>query len=143
MNPTDAELKLTIAKLIELGYASDKGLTTKIVRQSGNFKLSVDQNGQVTLSGSAGALTYSGNPALQTIGTKFKRVSVAFSNGEGGIVNYKASFSLAVFSLSVSGSFDIEELITSCSGLLCKAANLLRQRNSAQEQELQRIMGGN
>jgi hypothetical protein len=48
---------------------------------------------------------------------------------------------VAVAAISVSGSFDIEQLILSCSGLLCKAARALKERNRAYDFELQRIMG--
>ncbi len=47
------EVKVTIAKLVELAYSKDKGMTTKIVRKKGNFKLTVDQDGNGVLSGSA------------------------------------------------------------------------------------------
>lgn len=141
MNPKEIELKVTIAKLIELAYSENKGLTTKIIRKMGNFKLTVDQNGQVVLSGGTKYLTFSGDTVLKTIGAKVKRVSVNFTKGEGNQVKYKATFSLEIISMSIGGSFDIEELITSCSGLLCKAAKAMKQRNAQYENELQRIMG--
>lgn len=141
MNPTNSELKVTIAKLIEIAYSTNKGVTTKIVRGKGNFRLTVDQNGQVVLSGSVGVLTFSGEPVLKEIGAKIKRVSVNFTKGENHSVKYQATFSLEIISLSLGGSFDIEELITSCSGLLCKAAKAMRQRNTQYENELQKIMG--
>jgi len=141
MNPSNSELKITIAKLIEVAYSTNKGVTTKIVREKGNFKLTVDQNGQALLTGKAGSLTFSGETALKTIGTKIKRVSINFSKGEDDSVDYKATFSLEIISMSVGGSFDIEELITSCSGMLCKAAKAMKQRNMLYETELKKIMG--
>ena len=39
MNPKESELKITIAKLIEVAYSQNKGMTTKIVRSKGNFQL--------------------------------------------------------------------------------------------------------
>src|SRR5690625_7850007 len=60
-----AEAKITIAKLIDLAYSKDKGLTAKIMAKTGNAQLSVDQNGNATLSGSAGILTFSGTPVLE------------------------------------------------------------------------------
>lgn len=48
------EAKITIAKLIERAYSKDKGMTVKIMAQKGSAKLTVDQNGKATLSGSAG-----------------------------------------------------------------------------------------
>lgn len=141
MNPTNAELKITIAKLIEVAYSTNKGTTLKIVREKGRFKLTVDQNGQAVLTGKAGSLTFSGDEALKTIGAKVKRVSINFTKAEGDVVDYKATFSLQIISMSVGGSFDMEELITSCSGMLCKAAKAMKQRNTLYENELKKIMG--
>lgn len=141
MNPTASELKVTIAKLLEIAYSTDKGVTAKIVREKGNFKLTVDQNGRAILTGKAGSLIFSGDAALKTIGAKVKRVSINFSKGEGNVIDYKATFSLGIISMSVGGGFDIEELITSCSGFLCKAAKAMKQRNMLYENELKQIMG--
>lgn len=140
MNPTNSELKITIAKLIDLAYSTNKGATVKIVRKKGNFKLTVDQDGKAVLSGSAGAVTFSGESALETIGAKIKRVSINFKKGDDNTIEYRATFSLEIISLSVGGDFDVEELITSCSGLLCKAAKAIKERNLRYEQELKKIM---
>ena len=141
MNPTRAELKITVAKLLELAYSEDKGVTAKIMYSKGPFKLSVDQDGNAKLSGSAGILTFSGSAALEAIGAKLKYVSVSFTQGEGKNINYHASFDLKVAKLAVSGSFNLEELITACSGLLCRAARALKGRQKRIDDELQRIMG--
>lgn len=77
------EAKITIAKLIELAYSKDKGMTVKIMAQKGSAKLTVDQNGKATLSGSAGILTFSGTPVFEKIGAKIKRVSVSFNKKDG------------------------------------------------------------
>jgi len=79
MNPKESELKITIAKLIEIAYSQNKGMTTKIVRSIGNFTLKVDKNGEATLIGTTGILVFSGTPALEAIGAKIKRVSIIFS----------------------------------------------------------------
>lgn len=135
------EAKVTIAKFIELAYSKDKGLTAKIMAKKGNVKLTVDQNGNATLSGSAGVLTFSGTPVLEQVGAKIKRVSVNFNNQDGMKVGYTATFDLEFIKLSVSGNFDLEKLITSCSGLLCQAARALKGRHHAYDMELQKIMG--
>jgi hypothetical protein len=136
------EVKVTIAKLVELAYSKDNGMTAKIVRKKGNFKLTVDKDGNATLSGSAGVLTFKGDSALSSLGAKIKNVSIMFSHGQGNNVNYTAmcSFSGAA-NITLTGSFDIEELILSCSGLLCRAARALKGRNAAYEMELKKIMG--
>jgi len=141
--PTRAEVKVTIAKLIELAYSKNKGITTKIIRKKGNFKISVDQNGKVVLHGSAGILSFSGGTALESIGAKVKMASINFTKGEGDAIDYKATFFFAggAGGISVLGSFNVEQLITSCSGLLCQAARLVKGRHQAYEMELKKIMG--
>lgn len=140
MSMTRTDIKVTIAKLIEVAYSKDKGLTGKIVRSKGGFKLTVDQSGEATLSATAGVLTFSGSSTLEKIGIKIKFITVVFSSGVGHKVNYHASFDLKVAKISISGSFDIEDLILSCSGLLCIAARAMKGRHKAYELELQKIM---
>lgn len=135
-------VKITIAKLLEVAYSKNKGVTTKIVRKKGNFKITVDSQGNATLSGSAGMMTFKANSALEDLGAKIKNISISFSKGDGNDVNYTAMFSfIGVAAISVSGKFNIEELILSCSGLLCIAARTLKGRHRAYEMELQKIMG--
>jgi len=140
---TRVELKLTIAKLIELAYSKNKGMTTKIIRKKGNFKISIDQNGKVMLHGSAGVFAFNGGTALEGLGAKIKMASIIFTKGKGNNVNFKATFSFVggVGAISIIGSFDFEKLITYCSGLLCQAARLLKKRNIEQDKALKRIMG--
>ena len=114
-------------------------MTVKIMAQKGNIKLTVDQNGDAVLSGSAGILTYSGKPVLEKIGAKIKRVSVSFDNKDDMKIGYTATFDLEYIKLSVFGDFDLDALITSCSGLLCQAARALKSREKAYDNELQRI----
>jgi len=136
------EVKITIAKLIEVAYSKNKGVTTKIVRKKGNFKITVDAQGNATLSGSVGMMTFKANSALEGLGAKVKNISISFSKGEGNDIKYTGMFSfIGVASISVSGKFNIEELILSCSGLLCKAARALKGRHRAYDMELQKIMG--
>lgn len=141
MNFDRTEARITIAKFVELAYSKDKGTTLKILAQKGGARLAIDQDGNATLSGSAGMLTFSGAPVLKQIGVKIKRVSISFSNEGGMGVGYVATYDLEYIKLSVSGSFDLEELITSCSGLLCQAARAMNGRHQAYDLELQRIMG--
>jgi hypothetical protein len=79
---------------------------------------------------------------LQKEGVPKIFLSITFSHGNGNNVNYTAMYSFSgAANISVSGSFDIEELILSCSGLLCRAARALKGRNAAYEMELKKIMG--
>ena len=136
-----AELKVTITKLIELAYSTDNELTMKLMAKSGSTKLTIDQSGKATLSGAAGNLTFSGSPALEQIGAKIKRVSISFTRGNDNTVKYTATFSLEIISMSVSGEFDIEALILSCSGMLCRAGRAIKGRHQALDHEYQQIMG--
>jgi len=143
MNPESAELKLTIAKLLEIAYSTNKEVTLQIVRSKGNFTVKVNENGQATLIGKSGSLIFNGKPVLEAIGAKIKRVSILFYKDKKFKVKYKATFSLEIISLSVRGSFDIEKLLTSCSGILCQAIRAIKNRNSQREKQYKKIMGGN
>lgn len=141
-NPTDAEVKLTIAKLIEVAYSTDKGMTAKIVREVGAFKLTVDQDGNAELTGKAGIVRFTGDPTLQKMGIAINRMTVNFSGDENGDVTYTAGVGVRNgVVMAVHGTFNIVDLITSCSGLLCRAARLLKGRSPAADMELQRVMG--
>ncbi|WP_199287501.1 hypothetical protein [Photobacterium chitinilyticum] len=61
MSASDKEIKLTIAKLIEIAYSSNKGLTASIMLDVGTAKLTVDSRGNSILSGKVGVVTFSGN----------------------------------------------------------------------------------
>jgi hypothetical protein len=136
------QVEVTIAKLLEVAYSKNKGVTTKIVKSKGNYKLTIDANGNTSLSGSAGMLTFKGDSALQGLGAKVKNASIIFTKGDGNDIKYTATFNfVGVAGMSISGTFDIEELILSCSGLLCRAARALKGRHAAYEMELKRIMG--
>lgn len=114
------EVKVTIEKLIEVAYSKDKGMTTKIIKSKGNFKITIDLNGNAVLSGSAGILTFKGGNALTGLGAKLKNASISFSRGDGDDIKYTAMFSFSgAANIHISGRFNIEELILSCSGLLC------------------------
>jgi hypothetical protein len=86
-------------------------------------------------------LTFSGTPVLENIGAKIKRISVSFNNKDERNIGYTATFDLTYIKLSVSGEFNLEDLVTSCSGWLCQAARALKGRNHAYDLELQKIMG--
>ncbi len=141
MSPTRTELRITIAKLIEVAYSEDKGVTTKIVREKGSFKLTVDQDGNARLSSKVGIVNFSAGETLDRVGANIKSVSVNFSADEGGEIKYTAIIDIKVAKIAISGKFYIEELITLCSGILCRAEKPLKGRHEAYEMELQKIMG--
>lgn len=138
MAPTHFQAKIAIGKLIQLAYSEDGKRTASIVATKGNFTLIVDETGKATLRGMTDHLTFSGNPALKSLGFKIKRVSIDFTPaGDGRSVNYSATYRFAAgTSISVSGNFDIFEAKKSCSGLLCRAARLLDGRHTEIEQKL-------
>lgn len=86
----------------------------------------VDQSGNLTLSGQAGAFTFQGGGALTRLVPKLKLASISFENEDGQNIQYTA-FSTCYKSatISVSGTFDMVKMITPCSGLLCIAARAL------------------
>ncbi len=132
------KIKLTIAKLIELSIDTDRKTTIAILKKKGVAKITVDQNGKVTLTGSGKLLTFSGDPALEKMGIKVKRMTINLSNLDGMNVGYTASISGPYgVSLSLSGSFNLERLIMACTGLLCSAARALKNR----DKQLQEAMG--
>lgn len=145
MSLTRSEAKIVVAKLIELAYSKDKGTTVKILAKAGSSTLGVDRNGKATLSGSVGFVTFDGDPVLRHIGAKIKRVNISLNNRAVMGVGYTATFDLAYLglpvSVSVEGRFDLEELITSCSGLLCRAAHAMKGRHDLYERELESVMG--
>jgi len=141
MKPTRTELKITIAKLLEVAYSKNKDVTAKLVRSKGPFKLTVDAEGNARLSGQLGAVSFSGTPILDAIGANIKSINVNFSHGEGNIVNYKASIDLKVAKMAILGEFDVEELILSCSGILCQVVRIMNGRKHAYDLKLKEIMG--
>jgi len=141
-NLSDAEIRLTIAKLIDVAYSTNEGLTTKIFREAGAFRLTVDQEGNVELTGKAGVVRMSGTPTLDKLGVALRRLTVNFLGDENGDIRYTAGVGVkGGGTLTVSGSFNIVKLITACSGLVCQAARHLKGHGPAADLELQRAMG--
>jgi len=86
-------------------------------------------------------LTFKADSALVGLGAKIKNISVYFSKTDGDEVSYTATYNfVGVASISVSGTFNIEKLILSCSGMLCVAARALKRRHEAYDRQLKKIM---
>ncbi|NOX93297.1 MAG: hypothetical protein GXP18_12860 [Gammaproteobacteria bacterium] len=138
---SDIKLKITIAKLIELSIDENKSVAMKIVRSKGNFRVTVDQDGNAKLTGKAGIIAFNGNPVLEELGAAVKYISISFGGNDNGTVKYTGSFKVGFATLVVSGSFDIEKLVLGCSGILCVAARALKDRSRVlRDRELQGIM---
>jgi hypothetical protein len=143
MELTDVEAKVAIAKLIEVAYSTDKGMTTKIVMDKGTFKLTLDEDGNAELTGKAGPVRFVGGPELRKMGLNVGAMSIMFTGDESGDVRFFGSVGpKGKVGLTVSGKVNIVELITTCSGLLCQAARLLKgASNPALDIEYRRHMG--
>ena len=124
---SNTEFKVKIIKFLEIAYKTDGKLTASIVRDKGPFTLSVDNTGSATLSGKAGIVSFSVADEIKQYGLKFKFASVMFSGNRQGMINYQASFGVPI-QISVMGFIDVQNLILSCSGLLCIAARALKNR---------------
>ena len=135
------EVKLVIARMLEIAYSKDSGLTSNILMNSRNATLTIDQEGQVSLSSSLGILVFNGDSAINSMGIAFKRVKVIFSNSTGMNVGYSVNVSLFSVSFGFRGSIDLKKLMTACSGLLCRAARLLSSRRDQLDSELLQAMG--
>lgn len=139
--PPQGEMKLTIARLIELSYRKNEGVTSSLIREAGNVRLTVDQNGNASLSGKAGSTRFSASEATKQLGIAVRRVTVMMSVDDDGNLRYNASFDFPVASVTVRGSIDVEALILACSGLLCRAARLINGRSVQRDRQLQEAMG--
>lgn len=118
--------QLTIAKLISFAYDQDDGLVTSLSKSAGSFTLSLDQNGEVSVSGSGGNAAFTLTPDQRDkIGWDVKWVSVRFSATEGDLFSYSVSGKIGALNLSFSGIVDFDTLIMKCTGLLCQAARVV------------------
>lgn len=134
--PSDVELKITVAKLLELAYRSNKGITVNLLKQAGGFRIAVDSRGIAVITGRAGAFTFSSEEAFNTFGLAVKSASIEFHSDGENFVGYRGTINLALFTLTVDGRFDVEQLILACSGLLCRAARALKGRSLLYERQL-------
>jgi hypothetical protein len=142
MKLTNAGVKLTVARLIEVAYTQNSGMTTKIVMDKGAFKLSVDEDGNAELTGKLGHLRFTAGPTLEKIGLGMRRISVSFAGKQDGDVDFVADVGMPnKATVTFYGTFNIVKLITECSGMLCQAARLLKGFDAATDAKLQQIMG--
>ena len=141
----DVQVKITVGKLIDLAYSKNKGLTAAILKSRKNIKLSVDTNGNAILSIDAQAIYFKADPALQQLtefGAKVKSVSILFSKGEGDFeLNYTVGITFfGIASVSLSDGFNIKEVLSACTGMLCHDVRALTGRDQ-QIREAMRASG--
>lgn len=139
--PNQAELKLTVARILEVSYRTDAGITAKLMREAGRVTVSVDHTGMATITGRAGVVVVSVAEATDALGVYVRAVTILMSADGSGGIRYNAEFRLGVAAVGVSGSIDIERLILSCSGLVCRAARMLNGRSDQLNRQLLEAMG--
>ena len=139
--PSAAEVRITVARLLEVAYSKNKGITTALVREVGPLTLTVDENGQAALSGNAGRVSFVARETLQEIGVNAGVFRAMMSVNDAGDLRFNARIRVGVASISASGSIDVEKLITTCSGFLCRAARALQGRPVQVDRQLQEALG--
>ncbi|KKO47155.1 hypothetical protein WG68_00420 [Arsukibacterium ikkense] len=131
------QLKIRVINFIELAYKENDGVTTSLIKEKGPFTLKVNERGEAMLIGKAGTVRFDVSEEVKQIGLDLKMVSVMFSGGREGKLHYMASFNFAGgVKVEFSSILDIEKLILSCSGLLCRAARLLKGRHQQIDQSV-------
>lgn len=134
---SQTELKLAVARFLELSYATDGTLTARLMREVGPLKLSIDSHGAASLDGRAGKVTFSAQKSLRELGMELRMADISMHVDDQGLIQFTASFRfLRAMSATTRGSIDVEKLITSCSGLLCKAAKALISARGSRDNQL-------
>jgi hypothetical protein len=142
MSDKKVEIRIAVGKLIELAYEKNSGVTGSILAKAGSAKLTVNNDGSAVLSGSVGVVTFNGKRTIKELGLETQFFEVLFSNKDGMNIGYTAGVRFGRAKVSVIGSFNLEELITSCSGMLCNAARSLKHQREERERILKEVMGG-
>jgi len=129
----DVKVKIVIKKLIDVSYSMNEETTTKLLAEKGGITLSIDQHGDVRLSGAAGLIRFNGNPTLKEIGINIKYASIYLYDLPGGRMGFRAAIhtpnkGVVGGELAVLGSFDLVELIRSNSGGLGRAYRAIEGR---------------
>lgn len=139
--PPKVELQLTVARLLELSYEKDEGITTRLVKEAGNVRLAVDENGKAQLSGKAGSVQFSADSVTSELGASIRRVKVLMSVTDNGNLRYNSSFDLGYASVNVAGTVDVDEFLRSCSGLMCYAVRLIEGEKRERDRQLRKAIG--
>jgi len=134
---TSYQLKIKVINLIELAYKSNGDITTSLVKSKGSFILKINDKGEATLSGKAGMVRFTAKNEIKKLGIDLKIASIMFFGTPNGKIHYTASFNfMGGAKVEFSSIIDVEKLILSCSGLLCQAARLLKNRHKQIDQSL-------
>ena len=137
----EVDAQIVIGRLLQIAYSTDSGKTVSLLRSSGNLTLKVDSSGQAVLGGSMGAVRFNGAPALSSFGVQVGAVFVRMASAGSGRLRLSGGIRVRGQLVAVRGTVDIEKLITTCSGLVCEAARLLRGRSMRIENALRNAVG--
>ena len=111
------------------------------MRDAGPVTLTVDEKGQATLVGKAGRVSFSGKDTLKEIGVSAGVFRAMLSVNESGDLRFNARVRVGIASVSAGGTIDVEKLLVTCSGVLCRAARALKGRPSRVDRQLQEALG--
>lgn len=128
MMDKELQLKVTIAKLIEVSYSKEKGFVKSAIAEKGRLKIKVNQSGKVILTAKGKNKSFYASPEMIGLGTTFKMASVTvMSKGEDIRYSAKFYFWRKAASVAINGTINFEKLILSCSGLLCRSARAMKE----------------
>ncbi|MCF6324352.1 MAG: hypothetical protein L3J89_08525 [Gammaproteobacteria bacterium] len=134
---TSYQLKVKVINFVELAYKSNGDITASLIKSRGSFTLKVNDKGEAVLSGKAGMVRFSVKNEIKQFGIDLKVASIMFSGNRNGKIHYTAFFNfMGGAKVEFSSIVDVEKLILSCSGLLCQAARLLKNRHKQIDQSL-------
>ncbi len=133
----ERKIKITVIKLLEISYSDRKAATLALVGTKGPFQMRIDQNGDVEVSGKKAHFKIKGKPVLDEMGLDLKAGSIMFSNAGDNRLNYTIKAKVGVVDVEYHSMINVEELLLSCSGLLCRAARALKDRTNQIDRSLQ------
>lgn len=91
------------------------------------------------MSGKAGLVRIDVKDQLTSFGIDLNYISVMLSGNKNGKLIYQLSFGFKNGVIgTVFGVLDVEKLILSCSGLLCRAAKALKKRHALIDSSLRK-----
>ena len=138
---TQSEVRLAVTRFLEVAYNTDGEVTSRLLKSTGPVTVAVDHHGNASISGNAGRLTFSVSEALQDLGMQLRVADVSMHVDDEGMIEFTANFRFVrAASASTRGRIDVEQLITSCSGLLCRAARALKGAGAARDKQLQEAL---
>lgn len=130
--------KAKFGKLMQIAYDEDKGLVRSLAVSGGKFSLTLNEDGSGVLTAANGKVVFDASQEMKEMGISYGAYSGTFGGNRNGDFSTTLSLGRGNYSMSVRVSVNVVDAITTCSGLLCDAANLFRNRNSVIRQSLGR-----